>query len=66
MTDYQSKGQIAVEFDVTLKPGVEAEVKPKNGGNDVIIIPLSDWFSNGYSATTNQSISRTSPNPNGP
>ncbi|EGG33255.1 ABC transporter substrate-binding protein [Paenibacillus sp. HGF5] len=63
MTDYQSKGQIAVEFDVTLKPGVEAEVKPKNGGNDVIIIPLSDWFSNGYSATTNQSISRTSPNP---
>lgn len=62
-TDYESKGQIAVTFDVTLKPGVEAEVKAKNGNNDVITIPLSDWFTNGYSATTNQSISRTSPNP---
>lgn len=63
MNDYLAKGQIAVDFNVTLKPGVEAEVKAKNGGNDVILVPLSDWFSNGYSATTNQSISRTSPNP---
>ncbi|MDU2242861.1 MAG: ABC transporter substrate-binding protein [Paenibacillus sp.] len=61
--DFQTKGQIAVQFDVTLKPGVEAEVKAKNGGNDVIVIPLSDWYTNGYSAATNQSISRTSPNP---
>ncbi|NOU83789.1 extracellular solute-binding protein [Paenibacillus sp. LMG 31459] len=63
MNDYLVKGQIAVDFNVTLKPGVEAEVKAKNGGNEVITVPLSDWFSNGYSATTNQSISRTAPNP---
>ncbi|WP_150274642.1 ABC transporter substrate-binding protein [Paenibacillus tepidiphilus] len=62
-TDFSSKGQIAVDFNVILKPGVEAEVKAKNSGLDVITVPLSNWFSNGYSATTNQSISRTSPNP---
>ncbi|MEC0372244.1 ABC transporter substrate-binding protein [Paenibacillus chibensis] len=56
-------GKVAVDFNVVLKPGVESEVKAKNGGHDVITIPLSDWFSNGYSATTNQSISRTSANP---
>ncbi|MFP4978968.1 ABC transporter substrate-binding protein [Paenibacillus sp. CN-4] len=61
--DFSTKGQIAVEFNLILKPGVEAEVKVKNGGFDVITVPLSDWFSNGYSATTNQSISRTSSNP---
>ncbi|MFD1904627.1 hypothetical protein ACFSQ7_12070 [Paenibacillus rhizoplanae] len=27
--DYLAKGQIAVDFNVTLKPGVEAEVKAK-------------------------------------
>ncbi|MBB6633126.1 ABC transporter substrate-binding protein [Cohnella thailandensis] len=63
MNDYQAKGQIAVDFNNVLKPGVEAEVKAKNGGNDVIVVPISDWFTNGYSATTNQSISRTSKNP---
>ncbi|MFK7693075.1 extracellular solute-binding protein [Paenibacillus sp. HJGM_3] len=63
MTDYESKGQMAVIFNNVLKPGVEAEVKAKNGGNDVVVIPVTDWFSNGYSATTNQSISRTSANP---
>ncbi|THF76210.1 ABC transporter substrate-binding protein [Cohnella fermenti] len=63
MNDYQAKGQLAVEFNNVLKPGVEAEVKAKNGGNDVIVVPISDWFTNGYSATTNQSISRTSKNP---
>lgn len=63
MNDYVAKGQIAVDFNNVLKPGVEAEVKAKNGGNDVIVVPISDWFTNGYSATTNQSISRTSPNP---
>ncbi|KAF9111876.1 hypothetical protein BGX30_007435, partial [Mortierella sp. GBA39] len=57
------KGKIAVDYHIVLKPGVEAEVKARNGGHDVVIIPLSNWFSNGYSATTNQSISRTSPNP---
>ncbi|MDI4647675.1 ABC transporter substrate-binding protein [Cohnella hashimotonis] len=63
MTDYQAKGQIAVDFQNVLKPGVEAEVKGRNGGNDVVIVPISDWFTNGYSATTNLSISRTSKNP---
>ncbi len=62
-TDFQAKGQIATEFNTVLKPGVEAEVKAKNGGSDVVIAPLSGWFSNGYSATTNQSLSRTSENP---
>ncbi|CAI6080661.1 ABC transporter substrate-binding protein [Cohnella rhizoplanae] len=63
MADYEAKGQIAVQFNNVLKPGVEAEVKAKNGGNDVVIVPISDWYTNGYSATTNQSISRTSANP---
>ncbi|OZB98822.1 ABC transporter substrate-binding protein [Paenibacillus sp. XY044] len=57
------KGKIAVDYHIVLKPGVEAEIKARNGGHDVVIIPISNWFSNGYSATTNQSISRTSPNP---
>lgn len=63
MTDYETKGQIAVQLNNVLKPGVEAEVKSKNGGYEVIIVPVTDWFSNGYSATTNQALSRTSPNP---
>ncbi|MGG1554211.1 ABC transporter substrate-binding protein [Paenibacillus ferrarius] len=63
MADYETKGQMAVQFNNVLKPGVEAEVKAKNGGNDIISIPVTDWFSNGYSATTNQAISRTSQNP---
>ncbi|WP_168121597.1 ABC transporter substrate-binding protein [Paenibacillus sp. HB172176] len=63
MGDYETKGLMAVQFNNVLKPGVEAEVKAKNGGNEVITIPVTDWFSNGYSATTNQAISRTSENP---
>ncbi|OWR28730.1 ABC transporter substrate-binding protein [Saccharibacillus sp. O23] len=62
-TDFMAKGQIGSEFHTVLKPGLEAEVKVKNGGNDVVLAPLSGWFSNGYSATTNQSLSRTSENP---
>lgn len=63
MSDYETKGQMAVTMHNVLKPGLEAEVKTKNGGNDVVLVPLTDWFSNGYSATTNQSLSRTSSNP---
>ena len=63
MSDYETKGQMAVIMNNVLKPGVEAEVKGKNGGNEVVVVPVTDWFSNGYSATTNQALSRTSPNP---
>lgn len=63
MADYETKGQMAVIFHNVLKPGLEAEMKVKNSGNEVVLVPLSDWFSNGYSATTNQAISRTSQNP---
>lgn len=63
MSDYETKGQMAVIMNNVLKPGVEAEVKTKNGGNDVVVVPITDWFSNGYSATTNQALSRTSANP---
>lgn len=63
MNDYLAKGQIAVQMNNVLKPGVEAEVKAKNGGNDVVVVPVTEWFSNGYSATTNHAISRTSSNP---
>ncbi|MDF2925999.1 MAG: transporter substrate-binding protein [Paenibacillaceae bacterium] len=63
MADFETKGQMAVIFNPVLKPGVETEVKVKNSGNEVITIPVTDWFSNGYSATTNQAISRTSSNP---
>lgn len=63
MSDYETKGQMAVIMNNVLKPGVEAEVKSKNGGNDVVVVPITDWFSNGYSATTNQALSRTSANP---
>lgn len=61
--DFYSKGKVAVRGMNTLNPGVEADIKAANGGFDVIAIPLSDAFTNGYSATTNQSISRTSKNP---
>lgn len=61
--DFLAKGQIAVRGTNTLKPGVEAEAKVSNGGNDVITIPLSDFFTNGYSPVTNQSISKTAKNP---
>lgn len=63
MADYETKGLMAVQFNNVLKPGVEAEVKMKNSGNEVVTVPVTDWFSNGYSATTNQAISRTSANP---
>lgn len=63
MADFEAKGQFAVTMHNVLKPGLEAESKAKNSGNDVILVPVTDWFSNGYSATTNQSLSRTSANP---
>lgn len=63
MTDFQPKGLIAALGSTTLKPGVEQEEKAKNGGNDVIAIPLEDWRTNGYTDSTSQAISRTSKNP---
>jgi putative aldouronate transport system substrate-binding protein len=62
MTDFETKGQLAVQLNPILKPGVESEVKAKIG-QEVITVPVTEWFSNGYSATTNQAISRTSGNP---
>ncbi|THF73341.1 ABC transporter substrate-binding protein [Cohnella fermenti] len=63
MTDFEPQGLIAVLGSTTLKPGIEQDEQAKNGGNEVIAIPLEDWYTNGYSDSTNQAISRTSRNP---
>ncbi|MDF2925710.1 MAG: extracellular solute-binding protein family 1 [Paenibacillaceae bacterium] len=62
MSDFEPKGLIAVTGSNTLKPGVEQEQKGKNGGQDVIAIPLEEWRTNGYSDSSNQAISKTSKN----
>ncbi|MBO9607661.1 MAG: ABC transporter substrate-binding protein [Paenibacillaceae bacterium] len=61
--DFYSKGLLAVIGVTTLKPGVEAEAKLNNGGNDVIAIPLAPVTTQGFSPDTLQSISRTSKHP---
>ncbi|NOU64635.1 DUF3502 domain-containing protein [Paenibacillus sp. LMG 31461] len=55
-------GKIVSKFDQTLKPGGEFEEKLKNGGNDVVYIPLSAPEFTGVQATMT-AISRTSKNP---
>lgn len=57
-----SKGQRAVFYDYTGKPGGEIDIQAQNGGNPVVFIPLAKPYFTGASSTLN-AISRTSKNP---
>lgn len=57
-----SSGKVAVRFDQTLKPGGEIEEQAKNGGHEVVYIPLSEPEFTGVQASMT-AISRTSKNP---
>lgn len=57
-------GKFAASIEYTMKPGYEAELKAKNGGRDVIGIPLTDvTTSRTNNIATLTAISRTSENP---
>lgn len=55
-------GKVAVEWNVTLKPGGEADDKKRFGGNDIVYVRLSEPEFTGVQATMT-SVSRTSKNP---
>jgi putative aldouronate transport system substrate-binding protein len=62
--DSSYNGKYAVTIDYTMKPGYEAEVVAKNGGRDIVGIPLSDVTTTRTSnIATLTAVSRTSPNP---
>ncbi|SDO22691.1 putative aldouronate transport system substrate-binding protein [Paenibacillus sp. yr247] len=62
--DIEKTGNAVVQVHNVLKPGVEAQFKTANGGNDVIAIPTTDvWAGTGSIITTMQAISKTSKNP---
>jgi len=57
-------GKFAASIEYTMKPGYEAELKAKNGGREVIGIPLTDvTTSRTNNIATLTAISRTSANP---
>ncbi|QGQ94440.1 DUF3502 domain-containing protein [Paenibacillus psychroresistens] len=56
------KGERAVIYDVTGKPGGEIDIQGQNGGNPVVFIPLAKPYFTGASSTLN-TISHTSKNP---
>lgn len=60
--DAYNKGNTAVWFDFTGKPGSEVEFKAADGGYDVVLVPLSKPVFTGAASTIN-AISRTSKNP---
>lgn len=55
-------GKVAVEWNVTMKPGGEVEDKKRFGGNDVVYVRLSEPEFTGVQATMT-SIAKTSKNP---
>ncbi|MDR6550679.1 ABC transporter substrate-binding protein [Paenibacillus qinlingensis] len=60
--DVYNKGNTAVWFDFTGKPGSEAEFKAGGGGFDVVLVPLAKPSFNGAVSSMN-AISRTSKHP---
>ncbi|MGG1516880.1 ABC transporter substrate-binding protein [Paenibacillus oryzisoli] len=60
--DVYRKGNTAVWFDFTGKPGSEAEFKAGDGGFDVVLVPLSKPAFTGAASSMN-AISRTSKHP---
>lgn len=62
VADVYSKGNTAVWFDFTGKPGSEAEFKAGDGGFDVVLVPLAKPSFTGAASSMN-AISRTSKHP---
>ncbi|WP_162261693.1 ABC transporter substrate-binding protein [Paenibacillus sp. Soil750] len=60
--DVYNKGNTAVWFDFTGKPGSEAEFKAGDGGFDVVLVPLAKPSFTGAVSSMN-AISRTSKHP---
>ncbi|MFD0669952.1 ABC transporter substrate-binding protein [Cohnella sp. GCM10027633] len=61
-SDAYIKGNTAVWFDPTGKPGSEADFKARDGGHDVQLVPLASPYYTGAVSSMN-AISRTSKNP---
>ncbi|MBB6734646.1 ABC transporter substrate-binding protein [Cohnella zeiphila] len=62
--DASYNGKFAVSIEYSMKPGYEAEIKAKNGGREIVGIPLADVTTTRTSnIATLTSISRTSANP---
>lgn len=61
-SDAYAKGNTAVWFDITGKPGSEAEFKASDGGDDVVMVPLTGPYFTGAASSMN-AIARTSQNP---
>ncbi|MBM7565810.1 ABC transporter substrate-binding protein [Paenibacillus sacheonensis] len=62
VSDVYNKGNTAVWFDFTGKPGSEAEFKAGDGGFDVVLVPLAKPSFTGAASSMN-AISRTSKHP---
>lgn len=60
--DAYNKGNTAVWFDITGKPGSEAEFKATDGGYDVELVPLASPVFTGAASSLN-AIGRTSAHP---
>jgi putative aldouronate transport system substrate-binding protein len=61
-TDLEKSGKVAVKWNVTMKPGTEAEESKLNGGNEVVMVPITEPEFTGIQ-TTMTAISRTSKHP---
>ncbi|CAI6083114.1 ABC transporter substrate-binding protein [Cohnella rhizoplanae] len=63
-TDMQKAGKAIFGYDNVLKPGGEIEAKVKNGGKDMVYVPLTDAYTGTNTIiTTMQAISANSENP---
>ncbi|CAK4842431.1 unnamed protein product [Aphanomyces euteiches] len=63
-TDMQKAGKSMIGYNNALKPGVEAEAKIQNGGQDVVLAPTTDVYAGTNTIiTTMQAITRNSANP---
>ncbi|WNR43972.1 ABC transporter substrate-binding protein [Paenibacillus roseipurpureus] len=62
--DIEKTGNAVVQFHNVLNPAGPASYKTANGGNDVIVVPITEtWAGTGSIITTMQAISKTSKNP---
>lgn len=62
LTDVVSTGKVAAKYDRKLKPGGEAEELLRNGGHEVIYLPLTEPEFEGVKSTLT-AVSRTSSHP---
>lgn len=62
LAEVVATGKVAVKYDVTLKPGGEAEEMLRNGGHEVVYIPMTESTFSGVQSTMT-AIAKTSKHP---